>query len=176
MVAVAVQVRLGVLVVPVLADAAAECSALAVLASGDRVEALLDVGDDRDQAGQGLARPIALPTDVNVDPAARVDPVAFGFERSQDLGHLGEPFFAFEDRAYDLALVAAVAVVDRAVRFGRPTRGQVRHLDSVLVGSDPQAVVADGGVGGDRLDLNPEGQVVGVHRLVSLFGWLSYPS
>ena len=49
-------------------------------------------------------------------------------------------------------------------RLGLPARGQVRHLDSALVGSDPQAVVADGAVGGDRLDLDSEGQVVGVHR------------
>ena len=73
----------------------------------------------------------AFPADVDVDPAARVDPVAFGFERSQHLGDLGQPFGAPQDRADDLAFVAAVAVVDRAVGFGLPARGQVRDLDPV---------------------------------------------
>ena len=86
-----------------------------------------------------------------------------------------QAFGAPEDRADDLALVAAVAVVDRAVGLGLPAGGQVRHLDSVLVGSDPQAVVADGAVGGDRLDLDSEGQVVGVHRCAPLLGGYQSP-
>ena len=76
------------------------------------------------------------------------------FENPQHLGHLSEALGALEDRADDLALVAPVPVVDRAVRLGGPALGQVRHLDSALVRSDPQAVVADRGLGGDRLDLN----------------------
>ena len=45
-------------------------------------------------------------------PQLGVDPVAFGLERAEDLGRLVEAFFAPKDRAYDLAAVAAVAVVD----------------------------------------------------------------
>jgi hypothetical protein len=79
------------------------------------------------------------------------------------------PVGAPQDRANNLAFVSAGAVVDRPVRFGLPTRREIRHLNPVLVASDPQPVVAYGAVRGDGFDLDSEGEFVGVHRGVPLF-------
>ena len=139
MVAVAVEVGLGVLLVPVLPHPAAIPTSLAVLRAGDRVEAFLDVGHNRDQAGQRDAGPFALPPDVNVDPAARVDPVAFGFERRDHLDHLGEAF-----RAGAAVIVPVIAlgafiggmrsfVYDLAFQVTKNTGAQARVLFVTVV-------------------------------------------
>jgi len=80
----------------------------------------------------------------------------FGLERAADFRNLRQAFCSPQDRADDLAGVAAgdAAGVNRPVAFGLPALGQVRDLDSLVVGPDLQAVVLDGALGGDRLDLN----------------------
>ena len=161
--AIAVQAALGLLVIAVFPHPAAVPAALAVLGTGDGVEALFQVGDDGDQPGQGLAGPIALPPDVDVDAAGGVYAMALGLERFEDLDHLADARFVLEHGADDLALMPAVPVVDRTVVFGLPTGGQVGDLHSMVTGADPQAVVPYRAVGGDRFNLDSEGQFVGVH-------------
>jgi hypothetical protein len=80
---------------------------------------------------------------------------------------------AAKDRADDLAGMAAVAGINRAIALSFPAFRQVRNLDAVVVHPDPQAVVLYGAVGGDRLDLDSEGHLVGVHGF--LFVSLAYP-
>jgi hypothetical protein len=92
----------------------------------------------------------------------------FGLERAADLGDLGQAFCSPQDRADDLAGVATgdAGGVNRSIPLGLPSLRQVRDLDSLVVGPDPQAVVFDGALGGNRLDLNSEGHVAGVHRVL----------
>ena len=87
-------------------------------------------------------------------PVVMFTPVAPGLEDPGDLGDLGQALRPAEDRADDLAGVAAAAGADRPVVLGLPAGGQVRDLDAVVVRADPQAVVGDSAVGGDRFDLD----------------------
>ena len=88
-----------------------------------------------------------------MDAAAYVDAVAFGFQRPEHLGDLRHAFGAAEDGAYNLAGLPAAGGADRAVALGLPAFRQVRNLDSVVVGANPQAVVLEGALGRYRLDL-----------------------
>lgn len=97
--------------------------------------------------------------------AAEVDPMAFGFERTQDLENLGQAFCPAKNRADDLARLAARAGVNRPVAFGCPSLWQVRHLDPAVVSADPQAF-AYRAVGGYGFNLNPEGHFACVHVLL----------
>jgi len=139
-VASAFELVLGVVLVAVAPDAVAVSSAFALLGAGDRVQALLNVGDDGHQSGQGLAGPVAFPADVDVNAAARVDPVPPGLKRLQNLGDLGDSLGAAKDRADDLAGVTAFESADGAVAFGGPAWRQVGDLDAVAVVADAQAV------------------------------------
>jgi len=66
-VAAAVERWLGVFGVAVFAYPAAVNPAFAAFGSGDRVEALLDVGGDGDQSGEGFGGQVAGPAYVNVN-------------------------------------------------------------------------------------------------------------
>ena len=150
----------GAVVVP--ADAPAIGAAFAVLGAGDGVQALLDVGDHRHQAGQGLGGKLARPADVDVDATAGVDPVSPGLQRSQDLGDLGQALGPLEDRADDLAGVPAVVGGDGTILFRPPADRQVGDLDAAVPRADAEAKTAffaDQMVGGDGLDLDPEGEL-----------------
>jgi hypothetical protein len=84
-----------------------------------------------------------------------------GWQDFRDNGDLGQAVGATKDRADDLAGVAAFQAADRPVAFGGPTWRQVGDLDAVAVAADPQAAHGDGAGGGDGLDLDSEGELVG---------------